>query len=133
VPRKKLGMGLGLYGSGYAPPVSGPRQPLSAEYFWPDYIATCANLYKGGMLSSGDYRFDTVAQAGYYSYAPLRTFAGNTVGMLITEDLQRIAAKGAWAKAGNCGGTIVWTINYGFVDAVAGTPPMQAVKAAFRQ
>jgi GH18 family chitinase len=132
VPRSKLGMGMGLFASGYAPPVTGPRQPMSTEYFWPDYLATWANLYRGGMLSAGDYRFDTAAQAGYYSYASPRTIQGNSVGMLITEDLQSIAAKGAWVKAGNCGGTIVWTINYSYVDAVIGNPPMQAIKQAFR-
>ena len=132
VPRSKLGMGMGLFASGYAPPVTGPRQPMSVEYFWPDSLATWANLYRDGMLSPNDYRFDTAAQAGYYSYTSPRTILGNSVGMLITEDLPSIAAKGAWAKAGNCGGTIVWTINYGYVNAVVGNPPMQAIRQAFR-
>jgi hypothetical protein len=130
VPRSKLGMGLGLYGGGYAPPVTGPRQTISTEYFWSDYSATWADLYEKGMLSSG-YQFDTAAQTGYYAYSSPRTYQGNSVSMLITEDLQSIAAKGAWAKAGNCGGTIVWVINYGYVDAAVGNPPMQAVKQAF--
>src|SRR5262249_33144494 len=34
-------------------------------------------------------------------------------------------------KAGNCGGTIVWTINYGYVASLRRNPPMEAVKAAF--
>ena len=131
VPRAKMGMGLGLYGSGYAPPVSGPRQTVSAAYYWPDYAATWADLYEKGMLSQGSYRFDATAQAGYYTYSPARSYQGSTVSMLITEDLQSIAAKGAWAKAGNCGGTIVWVINYGWVSPTVGNPPMQAVKQAF--
>ena len=60
------------------------------------------------------------------------TFQNNAVTMIITEDLDSIAAKGAWAKAGNCGGTIVWVINYGYVDSVVGNPPMDAIKQAFR-
>ena len=80
---------------------------------------------------AGSYQFDEVAQAGYYTYSPARSYRGNSVSMLITEDLQSIAAKGAWARAGNCGGTIVWMINYGYVDGTVGNPPMQAVKKAF--
>jgi len=132
VPRSKLGMGMGLFASGYAPPVTGPRQPMSVEYFWPDSLATWAALYRAGMLSPSAFVFDTAAQAGYYSYSSPRTFLGDSVGMLITEDPQSIAAKGAWTKAGNCGGTIVWTINYGYVGASLGNPPMQAIKQAFR-
>jgi hypothetical protein len=130
VPRSKMGMGLGLYASGYAAPVTGPRQAMSTQYFWSDYSATWADLYKKGMLSSG-YQFDTAAQTGYYTYSSPRTYQGNAVTMVITEDLQSIAAKGAWAKAGNCGGTIVWVINYGYVDTAVGNPPMQAVKQGF--
>jgi len=131
VPRSKLGMGLGLYSRGYASPVSAPRQPFGAHYMWSDYQGTWAHAYRTGMLSSG-YYFDPGAETGYYSYATPRTFLGNQVSMLITEDLQSIATKGAWARAGNCGGTIVWTINYGYVDEVEGNPPMQAIKQAFR-
>lgn len=132
VPRSKLGMGLGLYSSGYGAPVSGPRQPMSAHYMWADYQGTWAHLYRTGMLSDSNYRFDSAAQTGYYSYPTPVSFLGNQVTTIITEDLQSIAAKGAWARAGNCGGTIVWVINYGYVDTVVGNPPMQAIKQAFR-
>ncbi len=83
------------------------------------------------MLSSDDYRFDTAAQTGYYSYASPRAFLGQSLGVVMTEDGQSIAAKGSWARAGNCGGTIVWTINYGYVNASVGNPLMQAIKQAF--
>ncbi len=130
VPRSKMGLGLGLYSAGYASPVTGPRQSMSSMFYWADYSATWADLYKKGMLSSG-YQFDNAAQAGYYTYSPARSYQGNSVSMLITEDLQSIAVKGAWAKAGNSGGAIVWMINYGYVSAAVGNPPMQAVKQAF--
>lgn len=132
VPRSKLGMGLGLYSRGYASPVSSPRQPIGTHYMWDDVQGRWSELYRRGMLSPGDYRFDSQAETGYYSYAMPRTFLGSPVSMLITEDLDSIAAKGAWTRAGNCGGTIVWTINYGYVDGVVGNPPMQAIKQAFR-
>ena len=40
--------------------------------------------------------------------------------------------RGAYlARAGNCAGAIVWTINYGYVPSLAANPPMDAVKQAF--
>jgi GH18 family chitinase len=130
VPRSRLGMGLGLYGSGYGPPVTGPRQDISGSWGGNDNVYNWADFYKKGMFS-GTYHFDSAAQAGYYTYAPPRIYRGKPVSMLTTEDTRSIAAKGAWAKAGNCGGTIVWTINYGYVSSLGRNLPMEAVKAHF--
>jgi GH18 family chitinase len=130
VPRSKLGMGLGLYGSGYGPPVTGPGQPLSGSWGGDDNVYTWADFYAQGLFN-GTYHFDSVAQAGYYTYSPARSYRGATVSMLTTEDTQSIAAKGAWASAGNCGGAIVWTINYGYVSTLGRNLPMEAVKSAF--
>ena len=130
VPRGKLGMGLGLYGSGYGPPVTGPRQPVSGSWGRDDNVNNWADFYNQGMFN-GTYHFDSEAQAGYYTYSPARSYRGHTVSMLTTEDEQSIAAKGAWASAGNCGGTIVWTINYGYVSSIGRNIPMEAVKEAF--
>jgi len=132
VPREKIGMGLGLYSSGYSSPVTGPRQKLSTHYQWMDYIGTWARLYRAGLLADEYYRFDEEAQAGYYTYPSPVTFSGgNKVTTLVTEDLGSIAAKGAWAREGNCGGTVVWVINYGWVSPKERNPPMQAIKDAF--
>jgi GH18 family chitinase len=131
VPREKIGMGLGLYASGYAAPVTGPRQRLSTHYLWMDYSGTWARLYRAGLLADENYHFDEAAQAGYYTYPSPVTFERNAVTTIITEDLGSIAAKGAWAKEGNCGGTIVWTINYGFVNPTVGNVPMRAIRDAF--
>ena len=133
VPRSKLGLGLGLYGGGYGPPVTGPRQAIAGYWGGNDNVSNYRDLYEQGMLggAGATYAFDSLAQAGYYVYSPARTYHGTTVSMLITEDLQSIAAKGAWARAGNCAGAIVWTINYGYVPSLAANPPMDAVKQAF--
>lgn len=133
VPRSKLGLGLGLYGGGYGPPVTGPGQAIAGYWGGDDNVSNYRDLYANGMLggAGATYVFDSVAQAGYYVYSPARTYHGATVSMLITEDLQSIAAKGAWARAGNCAGAIVWTINYGYVPSLAANPPMDAVKQAF--
>jgi GH18 family chitinase len=131
VPRGKMGMGLGLYGGGYTPPVTGPRQAVGGTWGGDDNVNTWRDFYGQGMFSGGAYTFDTAAQTGYYTYSPAKSYRGTNVSMLISEDPQSIAAKGAWAKAGNCGGTIVWTINYGYVDETVGNPPMQAIKRSF--
>lgn len=133
VPRSKLGLGLGLYGGGYGPPVTGPRQAIAGYWGGDDNTNNYRDLYESGMLggAGATYVFDTAGQAGYYVYSPPRSYRGNTVSVLITEDLQSIAAKGVWARAGNCAGAIVWTINYGYVPALAANPPMDAVKQAF--
>jgi GH18 family chitinase len=131
VPRSKLGMGLGLYGSGYGAPVTGPRQPISGSWGGDDNVNTWADFYAQGMFSAGTYHFDTAAQAGYYSYSPARSYRGHSVSLLTTEDPQSIAAKGAWAKAGNCGGAIVWTMNYGYISTLGRNLPMESVKSAF--
>jgi GH18 family chitinase len=139
VPRGKLGMGIGLYGNYYAPPVTGPRQPISSLGGNDDNYDTWANFYNKGLFNhpNGTYVWDPQAETGYYAYSPAAKYqkaswaSVDDVSMLTTEDLQSIAAKGAWARAGNCGGTIVWTINYGYVNSLSTNPPMNTIKEAF--
>jgi GH18 family chitinase len=131
VPRHKLGMGLGLYGRMYGPPVTGPRQSISGYFGAIDSVHNWRDFHAQGLLSSGTYRFDALARAGYYTYSPPISYRGRKVSMLTTEDPQSIAAKGAWARAGNCGGTIVWTINYGYTPGNGRNLPMEAVRQAF--
>ena len=133
VTRSKIGMGIGLYGNYYISPITAPRQHPTDGKLWgnDDNSDYWAALYNAGMLDPTKYTFDAAAQTGYYTYSPAKVFNTNPVTMLTTEDLDSIAAKGAWAKAGNCGGTIVWMINYGYVPALKTNPPMAAIKKAF--
>jgi chitinase len=157
VPRRKLGIGIGLYGSTYRPPITGMRQssPVKNASFG-DHVDTWAKFYKGGagypgfnMLTTGTkvssgggtvtvrYVWDTTARTGYYVFSPAMNYRGSTsqalqkVSVLTLEDLRSIAEKGAWVRAGNAGGTIVWAINYGHVSATVGNPPMKAIRNAF--
>ena len=103
-----------------------------------DSMDNYRNFRNKGLLDhpNGTYVWDEAAQTGYYSYSPpviyqkRPTAKQETISMLTLEEPRSIAAKGAWARAGNCGGTIVWTINYGYMPTV-GNPPMEAVKRAF--
>src|SRR5262249_27771950 len=78
VPRSKLGMGLGLYGAGYTPPVTGPRQTVSELWGGQDNVNTWADFYAQGMFAAGVYHFDPAGQAGYYTYSPARGYRGNS-------------------------------------------------------
>jgi GH18 family chitinase len=139
VPRGKLGMGIGLYASYYYPPVTGPRQVHTGGGGFDDNFDHYAALHRRGLFehASGTYVWDEAAQAGFYRYSPPVAYQKaswakvETIGMLTAEEPRGIAAKGAWARAGGCGGTIVWTVNYGFVNPSVGNPPMEAVKKAF--
>ena len=57
----------------------------------------------------------TMAPAGYLSY----------------EDPRSIAAKGAWVRSTGVGGTILWTINYGYLPSSRTNPLLAAVKSSF--
>jgi len=139
VPRTKLGMGIGLFGNYYYPPVSAPRQANSGQGGGNDNYDNFAHFHRSGLLShpNGTYVWDQAAETGYYRYSPPVAHRARPempsvlISVLTTEEERSIAAKGAWARAGNCAGTIVWTLNYGWVDAAVGNPPMAAVKRAF--
>lgn len=139
VPRTRLGMGIGLFGSYYYAPVSGPRQPHTGGGGGNDNYENYANFHQQGLLghANGSFVWDDAAAAGYFRYTPPAEYrrapgaAAERISMLTLEEPRGIAAKGTWARAGNCGGTIVWTINYGYLGQAAGNPAMDAIKQAF--
>jgi GH18 family chitinase len=133
VPRTKLGFGLGFYGGGYGPPVSGPHQAIAGYWGGDDNVHNYRDFYTQNMFVGADvtYVFDAAAQTGYYRYSPPRVYQGNNVSVLVTEDPQSISAKGAWSRAGNASGVIIWSINYGYIAALGSNPPLEAVKQAF--
>lgn len=133
VPISKLGFGLGFYGGGYGPPVTAPRQAIAGYWGGDDNVYNYRDMYESGMLGGpgATYVFDAAAQTGYYRYSPTRTYHGHDVSVLVTEDEGSIAAKGAWSRAGNASGVIIWAINYGYIPGSGTNPPMEAVKQAF--
>jgi chitinase len=78
------------------------------------------------------YVWDDAAKTGYLSYPAGKGPGGAT--FISYEDPKSIAAKGAFVKDQNLGGTIVWTLAEGCTDPATGAnPPLDAVKAAFMQ
>lgn len=129
ISRSKLGIGIGMYCLGYFG-ASAPRVPENgwSMGYWDDVAHSIRLMEDAGMFTGTGctYHWDEAAGAGYYSYSPSRTYSGESgITMVTTEDNTTIAAKGSWAKAGGCGGVIIWTLNYG------GTGSMAAVKSAF--
>jgi len=136
VPRERLGMGIGFYGIYYGPDITGPRQNTDENdiYETDDNALAYERLVAMGYLDHGERHFDDEASSTYRlypgGYVPESDPARNPAGMLSYEDEQSIAAKGAYTRAGNAGGTIIWTLNYGALPD--GTNPLlDAVAESF--
>lgn len=129
VPRGKLGIGLGFYGSCWRGPTA-PLQPLAAgqrvvasDNDMP-YRAITADYF-----APAAYHWDAAASMGYLSFAAPTGPAGCT--FVSYEDAASIAAKGAWVRDQGFGGAIIWTVNQGALSPTGPNPPLEAVKAAF--
>jgi chitinase len=138
VPRRKLGIGIGFYGIYYGPGITGPRQPTEGNsiFEYSDAALGYSELVRKGYLSHGAYRWDAVAKASYRSYrnggyVPANDPGAAPAGFLSYEDERSIAAKGQWVRNAGLGGTILWTINYGYLPAKRTNPLLSAVKASF--
>ena len=137
VPRAKLGIGIGLYGAYYNNPVTGPRQSLQGMQGWMnngDWMNYTQRLVQDGAFSqpSAQYHWDDTAKQSYITYAQPWWRANDTpVTYLSYEDERSIAAKGAWVREQGLGGTLVWTVNYGYLPQQDANPQMQAAKEAF--
>ncbi|MNV15822.1 Glycosyl hydrolases family 18 [compost metagenome] len=137
MPRSKLGIGIGLYGAYYNHPVTGPRQSLNGMQGWMnngDWENNYQRLVQDNAFgrTGAIYHWDDVAKQGYITYSPPWNRGPNTpVTYLSFEDERSIAAKGQWVREQGLGGTLVWTINYGYLPQSSSNPQMQAVKQAF--
>lgn len=133
IPPSRLGMGIGFYGSSFAPPVNAIDQTPTARSA-NDFEWSYANLVNGGFLSAGKYFWDAAAQASYRVYDGGFTghaqYNSSTSGLLGYEDPASITAKGKWLRSAGYGGTMVWLINYGSPDGV-NNPLLNAVKQSF--
>jgi chitinase len=93
-------------------------------------------LERKGYLSHGVRRWDDRAQSTYRvfggaGYVPRIDPRANPAGMLSYEDRQSIAAKANWVHRTGTGGTILWTLNYGWVERTRSNPLLAQVRASF--
>jgi len=136
VPRTKLGIGIGLYGVYYPRPVTGPRQDLTGMQGWVDngdWMNNYQRLVEENAFGQpgAAYRWDDVAKQGYITYSQPWYRGSTPVTYLSFEDERSIAEKGKWVREQGLGGTLVWTINYGYLPQSGTNPQMQAVKKSF--
>ena len=130
IPKAKLGMGIGFYGQAWRN-ISGPNQAFTS---WSDFKASDNYVTYAYILrhyTDAAYRWDASAQAGYLTFS---TPVDGDVRFISYESPQAILAKGAFSRANGYGGTIIWTVNQGCIDASTGqNPPLDAVRQGFLQ
>lgn len=137
VPRAKLGIGVGLYGAYFNSPVTGPRQSLAGMQGQDnngDWMNSLNRLLEDNAFGQpgATYHWDDVAKQSYISYSQPWWRAPNVpVTYLSYEDERSIAEKGKWVREQGLGGTLVWTINYGYRPQEGTNPSMQALKQSF--
>jgi chitinase len=150
VPRDRIGIGIGFYGVGFGPGITGPRQPTDDNEIYETYDPSMAysELDRLGYFDHGGRKWDGDAQSTYRTYVDEETPGGyvppreydwegnplplrNPIGFLSYEDAQSIAAKGKFVRETGVGGTILWTINYGWLPRTQTNPLMDAVKESF--
>jgi len=138
VPRERLGIGIGFYGIYYGPAIDGPREydPDNDIYEVQDASLGYSELVRKGYLDHGQLQWDEEASSTYRTYGgdgyvPSNDANANPAGMLSYEDERSIAAKGAWVREQGVGGTIIWTINYGYLPRAGTNPLLDATAEAF--
>ncbi len=129
VPSNKIGIGMGFYGSCWrGTNTMGVPLVAGVGVVAGDNTMSYTNIMSS-YYSAAAYRWDATAKAGYLSFAAQTGPAGCT--MISYEDPQAIAEKGAYVKSAGLGGTIIWTINQGYLPnaAVGSRDPL--LKAAY--
>jgi chitinase len=130
VPAAKLGLGIGFYGSCWNAPATAPLQsPGSSHVVGSDNtfgFANIMNLY----YSPFNYRYDSVAEAPYLTFASPSGPSGCT--FISYEDETSVAAKANYARQAGLGGTIIWQLNEGYNPSAADSSSLlHAVGHAF--
>jgi len=131
VPPEKLGVGAGFYGPCYAPPVTGPGQPLGpSKVVADDYSMTWTNIVTTyDVDGSGDW--DSAAHAPYLSFESATGPGG--CSYISYEDEQSLTDKATYIASQKLGGIIIWTMNQGYLaSAPTGdrNPLLRALRAA---
>lgn len=144
VPRSKLGIGIGFFGMYYVAPITRPNMPTT--HWWElqadDNALTYRNLSRNGYLAAGSQMWDDVSKSSYITYGtagyvPVTDPGARPAGYLSYETPRSIAAKADWVRETGLGGTIIWTIDYGYIPGNGaggrgGTNPLlAATKCSF--
>jgi|CXWL01.1.fsa_nt_gi chitinase len=130
VPSKKMGVGIGFYGSCWASPVTGPRQPTNgAAIKAGDNVMTYAAIMDSYYEPAASH-YDTDAEASYLSFSAPKGPQGCT--FISYEDERSVVAKGQMVIDRELGGEIIWTINEGYWPNAPNGDKHRLLRAAYR-
>ena len=127
VPPSKLGMGIGFFAICYSSDVAGPRDATTST----TRILGGSNKYPLSAFYAANATFDNAAVSTRkrdavakepYLALPVAVDdpgCGASTRYISYEDETSIATKGAFSKANGYGGTIVWTLQQGYLPATA--------------
>lgn len=117
VPKAKIGVGAGFYGSCWRGVTEPGKEIGSATVVAGDNMMSYTNIM-AGYYNAASYRYDSTAQAPYLSSTTGLGQHGCT--FLSYEDETSMRAKGAYIRAEGLGGVIMWTINQGYIPSNTG-------------
>ena len=117
VPAAKMGIGIGFYGSCWAPGVTAPNQALgSATIVADDNVMSYRHIYET-YLTPQVLQWDSTASATYLSFSSPHGPEGCT--FVSYEDEKSITEKAKYVKSAGLGGAIIWTIGEGHLPSLA--------------
>lgn len=130
ISKKKMGIGIGYYGSCWGNPVTGPRQtPNGGAIKAGDNKMTFAAIMDAYFEASA-LRFDDVAEASYLSFSAPKGPEGCT--FISFEDERSVAVKGQYVLDNQLGGEIIWTINEGYWPKAPNGDVNRLLRATYR-
>lgn len=113
IPKQKIGVGAGFYGSCWKGGVTAPLQEVTgSSIVASDNTMSYANIMSKYYLASA-YRYDTAAEAPYLSFA---SGGGPLACTFVSyEDERSVYAKGRYVYDQGLGGVIIWTLAQGYL------------------
>jgi chitinase len=111
VPRAKLGVGIGFYGTCWTGGVTGPRQAIGNSTVSADDNAMSYTKIMSSYYEKSAYHYDTKAKVPYLGFSA--PHGPQNCTYVSYENTRSVKAKAKWARARGLGALIVWTVNQG--------------------
>jgi chitinase len=130
VPARKLGIGIGFYGTCWAGGVTRPRQAIGSSYVAADDNVMTYPHIMSTYFSPSAYHYDQKARAPYLGFN--QPTGPQKCTFISYENPRSIAAKGAYAEQHGLGSEIIWTINQGHTKGASKSKADPLLAAAHR-
>jgi len=130
IPKSKLGIGIGFFGSCWGPPIVRPIQNLGSNRRLADDGAMSYRNIEANYRRFMSYNYDNVAQVPYLNSS---TAVGPVGCSYISfDDEISIKAKAEYVRTQGLAGVIIWTVGEGYL-ADGRNPALDAVYHSFGQ